>query len=68
MVFLMSLGFFITPALIGGPQQMMLAALIQQQVTELLNWPFAGALSVCCWPSCWRWCWSSIAWCGSTVS
>ena len=44
MVFLMAMGFFVTPALIGGPQQMMLATLVQQQVTELLNWPFAGAL------------------------
>jgi mannopine transport system permease protein len=44
MVFLLSLGFFVTPALIGGPQQMMLASLVQQQVTELLNWPFAGAI------------------------
>jgi mannopine transport system permease protein len=44
MVFLLAIGFFVTPALIGGPQQMMLATLVQQQVTELLNWPFAGAL------------------------
>lgn len=44
MVFLLSIGFVVTPALIGGPQQMMLATLVQQQVTELLNWPFAGAL------------------------
>ena len=44
LVFLLSLGFFVTPALIGGPQQKMLATLVQQQVTELLNWPFAGAI------------------------
>ena len=44
MVFLLSLGFFVTPALIGGPQQKMMATLVQQQVTELLNWPFAGAI------------------------
>jgi mannopine transport system permease protein len=44
MTFLLAIGFFVTPALIGGPQQMMLATLVQQQVTELLNWPFAGAL------------------------
>lgn len=44
MVFLLALGFFVTPALVGGPQQMMLATLVQQQVTELLNWPFAGAI------------------------
>jgi mannopine transport system permease protein len=44
MVFLLSLGFFVTPALVGGPQQMMLATLVQQQVTELLDWPFSGAI------------------------
>jgi mannopine transport system permease protein len=44
MVFLLALGFFVTPALVGGPQQMMIATLISQQVRELLNWPFAGAL------------------------
>ncbi|BBK42562.1 ABC transporter permease [Allostella vacuolata] len=44
MVFLLALGFFITPALIGGPQQMMIATLVSQQVREMLNWPFAGAL------------------------
>ena len=44
MVFLLSLGFFVTPMLVGGPQQMMVATLISQQVRELLNWPFAGAL------------------------
>lgn len=44
MVFLLALGFFVTPALIGGPQQMMIATLVSQQVREMLNWPFAGAL------------------------
>ena len=47
MVFLLALGFFVTPALVGGPQQMMIATLISQQVRELLNWPFAGALVGC---------------------
>ena len=47
MVFLLSLGFFVTPALIGGPRQMMIATLVSQQVRELLNWPFAGALVGC---------------------
>ncbi len=44
MVFLLALGFFVTPALVGGPRQMMLATLVQQQVTEMLDWPFAGAI------------------------
>ncbi len=44
-VFVMSLGFYITPALVGGPRTLMIATLIGQQATELLNWPFAGALA-----------------------
>jgi putative spermidine/putrescine transport system permease protein len=45
LVFILALGFFITPALVGGPQDLMIAVLIQQQI-ELFNWPFASALAV----------------------
>ncbi len=45
LVFVMSLGFYITPALLGGPRTLMIATLIGQQATEVLNWPFAGAIS-----------------------
>ncbi len=45
LVFISSLGFFIVPAFLGGRQETMLAQLIITQVQELLNWPFAGALS-----------------------
>jgi ABC-type spermidine/putrescine transport system permease subunit I len=45
LVFILALGFFITPALVGGPRDLMIAVLIQQQV-ELFNWPFASALAV----------------------
>ena len=45
LVFVMSLGFYITPALLGGPRTLMIATLIGQQATELLNWPFAAAIS-----------------------
>lgn len=45
-VFVMSLGFYVTPALLGGPNTLMIATLIGQQATELLNWPFAGAISL----------------------
>jgi mannopine transport system permease protein len=45
MTFILALGFYITPALLGGPSTLMMATVIGQQTTELLNWPFAGALS-----------------------
>lgn len=44
MVFLSALGFFVTPSLIGSPQELMIATLVSQQVRETLDWPFAGAL------------------------
>lgn len=44
-VFMMSLGFYVTPALLGGPQNMMAAVLIEQQANQLLNWGVASALS-----------------------
>ena len=57
LTFISSLGFFIVPALLGGPQQTMLAQLIITQIQEMLNWAFAGALAtfmltaalVTCW-------------------
>jgi len=45
LVFIMALGFFITPALLGGRKEQMLSNLIQIQVVDLLNWPFASAMS-----------------------
>ncbi|MGX9120863.1 ABC transporter permease [Mesorhizobium sp. BHbsci] len=45
MTFILALGFYVTPALVGGPQTLMMATLIGQQTTVLLDWPFAGALA-----------------------
>ncbi|PQV47659.1 ABC transporter permease [Paraburkholderia sp. BL21I4N1] len=43
MVFVMALGYFVTPALLGGAQYMMLAELVAQLVQQMLNWGLAGA-------------------------
>jgi len=45
LVFISALGFFITPALLGGPENMMIAVLIEQQTSRLLDWPMASALA-----------------------
>lgn len=45
MVFILSLGFYVTPAMVGGPRTLMIATLVGQQMTETLDWPFAGALA-----------------------
>jgi len=44
LVFILSLGFYITPALLGGPRSTMLSTLIQTQVLSLLNWGRGGAM------------------------
>ncbi|MBV9783827.1 MAG: ABC transporter permease [Acidisphaera sp.] len=44
-VFLLSLGFFVTPALLGGPGDTTLPILIDGFVNERLDWPLAAAAS-----------------------
>lgn len=44
-VFMLSMGFFITPALIGGRKDLMLGNLIMQHVQQL-NWGFAAAIAM----------------------
>lgn len=46
LVLITALGFFITPALLGGRREIMLSQVIITVIQELLNWRFAGALSV----------------------
>ncbi len=45
LVFMTSLGFFITPALLGGPRLMMAAVLIEEKANIELDWPLASALA-----------------------
>ena len=46
LVFVSGLGYYITPALLGGPGDLMLAQIIETQVAEFGRWGFAGALAV----------------------
>jgi putative spermidine/putrescine transport system permease protein len=46
LVFVTSLGFFVTPALMGSRHEVMLTQLVIDQVLQTLNWSFAGALSL----------------------
>jgi ABC-type spermidine/putrescine transport system permease subunit I len=44
LTFVLALGFYITPAMVGGPRDITLSMLIAQQV-EQLNWAYAATLS-----------------------
>ena len=44
LVFVLALGFYITPAMVGGPRDITLSMLIAQQVDQL-NWSYAACLS-----------------------
>jgi len=46
-VFLLALGFFVTPALLGGIHNLTAAMLIDNFVNERLVWPLAAAASFC---------------------
>ncbi|WP_284336244.1 ABC transporter permease [Comamonas sp. NoAH] len=45
LVFVIAMGYYITPALLGGAGDEMISQLIAQQTNELLNWGLGGALS-----------------------
>lgn len=46
LVFITALGFFITPALLGGARDTVIVQTIIFQIKEVLNWGFAGAIGV----------------------
>lgn len=46
LVFIPTLGAFVTPDLLGGASEMMAANLIQNQVLMTRDWPFASAISI----------------------
>jgi putative spermidine/putrescine transport system permease protein len=46
LVFISTLGYYVTPAMLGGPRQLMIAQLIQEQIGDFGNWGMAGALAL----------------------
>ena len=46
LVFVFSMGFYVTPALLGGGKTLMMGNVIQLQFGASRNWPFGAALSV----------------------
>lgn len=46
LIFVLSLGFFLTPALLGGPRDTMIAQSIALNIQDLLNWGFASAEAI----------------------
>lgn len=46
LVFVLALGYYITPALLGGAGDEMISQLVALQMDRQLNWGLAGALSV----------------------
>lgn len=45
-VFVLAIGFYITPTLLGGADSTMISVLIQENVNRTLNWNLAAALSM----------------------
>lgn len=46
LVFIMSLGYYITPALVGGASDQMVSYFIAYYTSEAVNWGLAGALAL----------------------
>ncbi len=45
-VFILALGYYITPALVGGPRDQMISYMITYHVNEVVNWGMASALGL----------------------
>ena len=45
-VYILSIGYFITPALMGGPHDIMIAMLIDRELEVAVDWPAAALMSL----------------------
>jgi ABC-type spermidine/putrescine transport system permease subunit I len=45
LIFVISLGFFVTPALLGGPQEITMAMMVSSYFTETVDWGLGSALA-----------------------
>lgn len=45
-VFILAIGFFVTPALMGGPGDLMIAMLIEREIELTQNWPGAAMMTL----------------------
>lgn len=45
LVFILAVGYYITPALVGGSSGMLISNMIAQHMTDTLNWSMAAALA-----------------------
>jgi ABC-type spermidine/putrescine transport system permease subunit I len=46
LTFIITIGFYITPALLGGRRDLMISQLVEVQVQRFLDWGFAATISV----------------------
>ena len=46
LVFILSIGFFVTPAILGGLSEITYVMLIETYINRLFNWPLASAMSI----------------------
>jgi ABC-type spermidine/putrescine transport system permease subunit I len=46
LIFVLSLGFYVTPALLGGRTEITVAMLVSTYFSDVLNWGFGSALAV----------------------
>jgi putative spermidine/putrescine transport system permease protein len=56
LVFIFSLGFYITPAILGGGKTLMVAEWIKLQILDLIRWGLGAMMATCWWWRSWpRW-------------